>query len=190
MKLRSYLLTQRKELPNIGAMPIDSPDEESNEEVRFLPRAFHSFPPTICSALAHIPFLACFLRPFVLFTVRIEVLRACSRSRAATPAQTQFEHAHNLTCTAAVCCKTTDGSYVSWKWGQCRPSYTISESVLCPNALQCADAFIPRVSEWPPQFQSLRMSECRAHIKGTAYQRATLPKKVRFQHCFIVMKAF
>ncbi|KAI1792214.1 alpha/beta-hydrolase [Ganoderma leucocontextum] len=32
VKLRSYLLTQRKELPNIGAMPIESPDEESNEE--------------------------------------------------------------------------------------------------------------------------------------------------------------
>ena len=42
VKLRCYLLTQRKELPNIGAMPIESPDEESNEEVRFSPPDFHS----------------------------------------------------------------------------------------------------------------------------------------------------
>ena len=37
VKLRCYLLTQRKELPNTGTMPVDGPEDETNEEVRFLP---------------------------------------------------------------------------------------------------------------------------------------------------------
>ena len=62
-----------------------------------------------------------------------------------------FKGIQILTCTAAVRCKTTNNFNVSWKWRQRRPSYTISESVLCPNALQCSDALIPRVSEHSPQ---------------------------------------
>ena len=34
VKLKCYLLTQRKEFPNHGAKPIHSPEDDSDEEVR------------------------------------------------------------------------------------------------------------------------------------------------------------
>ncbi len=95
VKLRCYLLTQRKELPNIGAMPIESPDEESNEEVRFPPHELYLFLASSPYALVHIPRRACFIRDCALFTVIIEVLKPRLGSRAAPPTCTEFDESRH-----------------------------------------------------------------------------------------------